>query len=230
VFILGNLSEKINKMISTVLESAEWTSANPTHINTLIQINAIDNPDLEEEFGETIKDSEMGQKIESIDKGNLGDIKSMSTEQFGNIRNLATNPFGFLTRTILKKLKTGAGILFIVAIAVEVAKFLLLELFKPGRIFDIRFREEISKQIIQFLERKEQQELKQGFKSIITTTIGGLRGDSLRNQIGGNFFTPDRIPARFIDPSRISPRNANAIDVRKKSFQDSGQALARSRR
>ncbi len=217
-------------MIQTVLESAEWTSANPTHINTLIQINAIDNPDLEEEFGETIKDSEMGQKIDSIDKGNLGDIKQMSTEQFGNIRQLAVNPFSFLTRTILKKLKTGAGLLFIIAIAVEVAKFLLLELFKPGRIFDIRFREEIDKQIIKFLERKEQQELKQGFKSIITTTIGGLRGDSLRGQIGGNFYSEDRIPPRFIDPSLISPRNANAQDIRKKSFQDSGASLARSRR
>ena len=125
-------------MIQTVLESAEWTSANPTHINTLIQINAIDNPDFEEEFKETINESDTGEKVKALDKGNLGDIKSMSSEQFGNIRSLASNPFSFLTRVLLKKLRTGAGILFIVAIATEVAKFLILEMFKPGRAFDMR--------------------------------------------------------------------------------------------
>jgi len=120
---------------------------------------------------------------------NLGDIKNMSTEQFGNIRSLATNPFGFMTRTLLMKLRTGAGILFVVAIATEVAKFLILEMFKPGRAFDQRFREQINHQIIQFTSRKEQEQLRAGYKSVITTTIGGLRGNSAIGQIGGNFYS-----------------------------------------
>lgn len=225
---MGKISETINKMIQTTLESAEFTSADPTHINTLIQVNEVENPDIEDDFNTGFDDSPAGRKVEAFDKGNVGDIQNLSTQQFGNIRSVATNPFGFITKTLLKKLRSGAGILFIVAIAVEVAKFLILEMFKPGRPFDIRFRELIDKQLIKFLERKEQQELKQGFKSIITTTIGGLRGDSLRGQIGGNFFSQSGSTAQFFDPSFVINRNFKSQDVRKKSFQDSAQNLART--
>ena len=43
-------------MIARVLESAEWTSADPTHINTLIQINAEDNPDFETEIKQLVRE------------------------------------------------------------------------------------------------------------------------------------------------------------------------------
>ena len=59
------LSEQINRMIQTALESADFTSANPTHINHLIQINAIDNPDLEDE----LKDA--GFNIKNVTKYHL---------------------------------------------------------------------------------------------------------------------------------------------------------------
>ena len=210
--------------IRRMLESLKITSAGgkSTAENTVVSIDNV--PDLDFQLNEN------DRKIDDILDSNLGDLKDLSSEQFGNIRQVAVNPFGFITTTLLKKIKSGAGILFVAAIAVEVAKFLILELFKPGRAFDIRFREEIDKQVIQFLERKEQQELRQGFKSIITTTIGGLRGDSLRGQTGGNYYTPNRIPSRFIDPSQISPPNFNARDARKKSFQDIGAGAARGRR
>lgn len=252
---MASISEKINRMFQVMLESSEFTSASPGHINHLMQVNTVENQDFEKDVEKIVKDLQKNEtksindttkldpktqrkvdgaseKLKILDKGNLADIKNMSTEQFGNVRQLATNPFGFMTRTILLKLRTGAGILFIVAIATEVAKFLILELFKPGRIFDIRFREQIDKQIIKFLDRKEQQELRQGFKSIITTTIGGLRGDSLRGQLGGNFYSGGQfgVQALAYDPSRVSPPTISSRDVRKKSFQDAGAAGARGRR
>ena len=104
----------------------------------------------------------------------------------------------------LKKFRTGLGILFIAAIATQVAKFLIDELHGAGRPLDTRFREIVDQQIIKFLERKEQAELKAGFKSIITTTQGGLRGESLRGQIGGNFITPGRIPSRNVQQAEES--------------------------
>ena len=39
-----------------MLESSEWTSANPTHTNTFIQANAVDNPDFEIEIKELMKE------------------------------------------------------------------------------------------------------------------------------------------------------------------------------
>jgi len=255
---LGKISEIINQMFQRSLESAEFTSAggNNPEINRLIQINAIDNPDFESEIQklineQTTKESasvnestklskdktsktveETKGKVDEMLSGNLGDIKSMSTEQFGNVRSIATNPFSFITKTVLRKLKTGAGILFIIAIAVEVAKFLIEELFKPGRIFDMRFREQIDKQIIQFTNRREQEELRSGHRSLITTTIGGLRGDSLRGQIGGNFYSNPFGSGinNIYDPSYVRFPSRMIQDMRKKDFTQNGQGGARSNR
>lgn len=177
---------------------------------------------------DSIKENE--QKLDDLFDGNVGDVQKLSKEQFGNIRQIATNPFSFMVQTILAKLKTGAGILFVVAIAVEVVKFLILELFKEGRPFDVRLRERVDDQLIKFLDRKEQEELRASHKSVIVTTIGGLRGDSLRGNIGGNFFNPDRIPPNFMDPARVSGPNFNTRQYRNKSFQISGQAGARGNR
>ena len=238
---MGKISELINQMIQRMLESSEWTSANPTHINTFIQANAIDNPDFEAEIESMMKENTKTTssdssdtetainddvkknvdstklKVDNMMSGNMGDIQKMSTEQFGNIRSVATNPFGFFTKTLLRKLRTGAGILFVVAIAIEVAKFLIEEMYKPGRAFDMRFREQIDKQIIQFTTRKEQEELRSGYRSLITTTIGGLRGNSLRGQIGGNFYSSPFTSrdSNIYDPSYVRFPSREIRDMRK---------------
>lgn len=252
---MGKISDSINSMIQRMLESAEWTSANPTHINTLIQVNAREDPDFESDIKEIIREeskqsinsltetdkqdqtkmkktvSESKEKLDDMLSGNIGDLKGFSREQFGNIRSVATNPFGFFTRTILTKLRTGAGILFIVAIATEVAKFLIEELFKPGRIFDMRFREQIDKQIIQFMTRQEQEKLKAGYKSLITTTIGGLRGNSLRGQIGGNFYSsPLSGPHGLYDPSYVRFPSRERQDMRGHDLTETPQNENRSDR
>lgn len=239
---MAKLSELINQMIQKILESAEWTSANPTHINTLIQVNEIDSPDFEKNIEEIIDrkekevtkkattpdtdkkkdtlklDDTTKRKIDSHDEslslfesGNVGQLQGFTTEQFGNIRNFATDPFGFVVGRFLRKFKTGLGVLFIATVAGLVAKFLIGELFAEGRPLDRRFREMVDQQIIKFLDRKEQQELKQAFKSIITTTQPGLRGQSLRGQIGGNFFTPGRIPSSNVKQPNLAAKARDLI-------------------
>ena len=210
------LADQVNKMIATVLENAEFTSASPGFVNTLIQINQIDNPDLEKELNDsTTTESEKKdvkkskEKLAEFDAGNVGEVNKMVDKQFRNVATFAKDPASFMLRTLGARFFKGVGkfgmVGLIAAIAIEVVNALKDELFKPGRIFDIRFREAIDKQILKFFERKEQMELKQGFKQIITTTVGGLRGATLAGQIGGNFYTPDRIPNSFLDPRVTQP-------------------------
>lgn len=247
---MGKIADLINQMIQRSLTSAIIISPRFTDYR-VAEILVTEEPDFENEIEELIKSQEKTvkktddeqrlvekksdkkiqeneRKLNELLSGNIGDLKSLSTEQFGNIKSLATNPFGFMTRTILTKLRTGAGVLFIVAIAIEVAKFLIEELFKPGRMFDQRFREQIDKQVIQFLTRKEQAELRAGYKSLITTTVGGLRGDSLRGQIGGNFYS-DPLETSIYDPSYVRTPRLQLKDMRKTSFQDVGAGASRSR-
>jgi len=232
---LGKIADLINQMIQRSLTSSVIISPRFSDYR-VAEVLATDSPDFENEIEQLIKSQEStvkktndderliedkttkkiqenGRKLDDLLGGNIGDLKKLSTEQFGNIRSLATNPFGFMTRTILTKLRTGAGVLFIVTIAIEVAKFLIEEMFKPGRMFDQRFREQIDKQVIQFLTRKEQAELRAGYKSLITTTIGGLRGDSLRGQIGGNFYS-DPLESGFYDPSYVRWTPSATRDMR----------------
>ena len=255
---MGKFSDKINLLIETALRGAKYSSAGGANDirNYFIEFESpMGDANFEDDIEDIVKeksgsgaektsegsklstdatkkkiqDTEL--KVDGMLSGNLGDLGKMSTEQFGNIRQVATNPFGFMTRTLLRKLKTGAGILFIIAIAVEVAKFLMDEMFKPGRAFDQRFREQINHQIIQFTSRKEQEELRAGYKSVITTTMGGLRGGILRGQIGGNFYSSPFTNGTIYDNHyvRMEGREMNK-DMRKKDITNTAQNSARSNR
>lgn len=225
------LTEDVRRMI----ESLRITSASPAHINFVSTID--DMPDLDASIRDAqgldadfIKDKKATddtvKQVTRYQAGNVGELQRMTSKQMGNIKSFAANPFGFVSGTILRKLVKGVGILFLIEIARQVADIILQEFFKPGRVFDVRFREQIDKQVIKFLTRKEQQELKQGFKQVITTTIGGLRGSQLAGQIGGNFFNPERIPITFIDNRSISDDNI----ISQNAQEASGMQAARSRR
>lgn len=255
---MGKFSDKINLLIETALRGAKYSSAGGANDirNFFIEFESpMGDANFEEDIEDIVKeksgsgtqkssdsnklstdatkkkvqDTEL--KVDGMMSGNLGDLGKMSTEQFGNIRQVATNPFGFMTRTLLRKLKTGAGILFIVAIAVEVMKFIVDEMFKPGRMFDLRFREQINRQIIQFTSRKEQEELRAGYKSVITTTMGGLRGGILRGQIGGNFYSSPFTNATIYNSQyvRMEGREMNK-DMRKKDITNTAQNNSRANR
>lgn len=193
---MGKISDLINGMIQRVLESAEWTSANPTHINTLIQVNAIENPDFETEINELIKqqvdktkvkktDDDLKEqreiklvkdKVTSFDKGHVGTLHNFTEEQFGNVKALATNPAQFMFQAFMKKFAKGAGVLALALFIFEAVKWIIGELLKPGRWLDVRFRREIEKELIAFRSREDKQKLQQGLTNIIVTSMPGLRG------------------------------------------------------
>ena len=239
-------------MIRHALDNADFSSAGGENdkVNFLYEIRSLQDEDFESDIQDLVKEQSKSTpqqssdtnklsadatkkkvqdtelKVDGMMSGNLGDLGKMSTEQFGNIRQVATNPFGFMTRTLLRKLKTGAGILFIVAIAVEVMKFIVDEMFKPGRMFDQRFREQINRQIIQFTSRKEQEELRAGYKSVITTTMGGLRGGILRGQIGGNFYSSPFTNGNIYDNHYVRFPSRQLNDMRKKDVTQTPNGLA----
>lgn len=218
------LTETIQTVIIDALKGSRITSASPGHINHVIDVGFTGAPDLDIEIEKLVKENstfvdfaKSKDKIEQFEKGNVGKIMAMSTAELGVVQSLARNPGGFVFGTLLRKFAKGAGAVALAIVLFETVKVIIDELTKPGRFLDVRFRERIDKQIIIFLDRREQQELRQGFKSIITTTVGGLRGGSLAGNIGGNFYNPDRIPRTFIDIRRPRGDNSFAQDPRRKS-------------
>ena len=184
-------------MIETVLNGAEFTSANPDHINELIAINTTENPDFEVEIKKIIRETGQGRfvggdhdeikkdkqslkdvtsKVKSFEKGNMADINAFTSNQMGNVRQIATDPGGFMFRTFMKKFTKGLGVIALAMIIMEAVKWIISELLKPGRMLDIRFKRDISKEIIAFRRREDQQKLKQGFSNLIITSSPRLRG------------------------------------------------------
>lgn len=179
------LADEINRMILKIVESLEITSANPTHTNTVIQANEMDKPDLEAMIAsgtddtskkDNLKLNESVKKLDKFEKGNVGEIQRMTSSQIGNVKSLASNPAGFIMGTFIRKFTRGVGVLALALLIFEAVKIVIMELYKPGRWLDVRFKRDISKEIIAFRRREDQQKLRQGFSSIIITSMPRMRG------------------------------------------------------
>lgn len=229
------LADEINRMIATTLENSEFTSASDnmagTVKNKLIQINQQDNPDLEAELEKTIQGEDedgaespleiktgkqnklTSDKVKRFDAGQVGDISRMPTEQFKNITDLASDPIGFVIGKFTKKLGKGVvkgGIIGLLAIAlVPIIQGIIEEFQKPGRLFDIRFKRNLKRELLLFRKREEKEKLRRGASRVIVTTIPRLRGganqtfDSFRS-LGANIpvFQGDSFDLR---PTQGSP-------------------------
>lgn len=192
-------------MFQRSLESAEFTSASPGHINNLIQVNAIESPDFETEIKNLIKEDRtiktddrpseieiqkekkvkgLTEKLDAFDKGHVGEVQRLSSEAFGNVKSLANNPTSFIFQTFMKKFAKGAGVIALALLIFEAVQWIIGELLKPGRWLDRRFRRDIEHEIMAFRSREEKQKLNQGINSVIVTSIGGLRGGN-----GQTFYT-----------------------------------------
>jgi len=183
------LADEINKMIRTVLDSSTWTSAggkNPVD-NFIKEPRGFENPDLESMVsGREGAEPEIIQRNTDIDrtvkdvglfkKGNIGELNRFTSTQFSNVRQLAQNPAVFFLRSMLGRFAKGAGVVALALILFEVVKFIIAEMLKPGRFLDIRFRRDITGEILAFRNREEKQKLLVGQTSIIVSSIGGLRG------------------------------------------------------
>jgi hypothetical protein len=177
------LADTINQMILKIVESLEITSANPTHTNTVIQANEMDTPDIESMINDSLKESgdagalgELKSKFNKLEDSPLGEIGNMTSAQTANFKSLLNNPSQFIMGTFMRKFAKGAGVVALIAIIGEAVKTIVLELFKPGRMFDIRFKRDIRNEVVAFQSRQDQQNVKQGFSSVIITSMAGQRG------------------------------------------------------
>ena len=185
---MGEISDKVNKLIETILRSSTWTSAGETRVdNFLKELRGSESFDLENDIKKLVdKESETGKKFAKADKGHMGEINRMTTQQMGNIRQLATDPAGFIIQTFIKKFAKGVGIIAFALIIFESVKWVISELLKPGRWLDLRFKRNINNEIMAFRRREDQQKLKQGFSNIIITTMPRLRPQN-GNQVSNTF-------------------------------------------
>ena len=182
------LSEEINRMIQTALENAEFTSANPVHINRLIQINAIENPDLES----LIQTEGPLDTPEGVKGKSTGALDSISKEKADEILKAAgVDPGQLLALTrgqgIGALAGRGAGALGFAGpagIALMVATLLpqlmeevVKELQKPGGFMDKRVKIEAEKELFAGLDRQTRQKTRIGDRQVIIQQVEGFRTD-----------------------------------------------------
>jgi len=143
-------------------------------------------------------ESQLNKKLSNT---KLGEVMSMSKEQIGNVVGFAKNPDGMIIRIFLRKFAKGAGAILLAAIIMEAIKFGIEYLTKDGMPLDRRFKRIIGAEVVGFLTRMFKAEIRQGFRSVIATSIGGLRGG--QGNVGGNIYSivnrsmSSKIPANF---------------------------------
>jgi len=178
---MGTLTDAVRRLV----ESLQITSAggDSPKINEVLQLDqsidldeALEDSRIESETKETKKISNAVEKVERFDKGNVGDVQRFTSAQINNLKDFVQNPAGFVISIFIKKFAKGVGVIAFALIIFEAVKFVISELLKPGRFLDLRFKRDITKEIISFRKREEQQKLKQGFSNVIITSSPGLRG------------------------------------------------------
>jgi len=181
------LADEINRMIKKVVDGMLITSAggDSPKTNRVIDTGDEETPDLESmikdgtdssNIKEERKTNDTLKKVERWDKGHIGKINSFTSSQMGNLQGFVDNPVSFIVGKVFGKLAKGAGVVVFALIIFEAVKFIIRELLKPGRLLDLRFKRSIQNEIIAFRRREDQQKLKQGFSSIIVTSMPRLRG------------------------------------------------------
>ena len=145
--------------------------------------------------------------------GNVEQISKFSSSQFGNIKSFASNPFAFMGAMFLKKLGKGFGIAFLLALAAAVVQFVIDLMFAPGRPLDNRIKIKLDEHFFGMTERMALSQLRQGFKTVIVSTMPGLRGMETRGQISGNLYHQAIFPAGGVDPRLVAP-NVRTFDTR----------------
>jgi len=126
------------------------------------------------------------EQLAVFEAGNIGKLQNFSKTQFGNVKSMATNPAQFMAQAFIRKFaKAGIALGFAVLIW-EIVQWFLDESMKAGRWLDRRFKRSAQDEILLFMTRKAQEELRRGFAETRVTTQEGLRGG--QGQVSGNLF------------------------------------------
>lgn len=225
---MGKFSDLINNMIATALKSSYIVSPrfDDYHID---DVTITESYDFEKDIRDLIKEAsgtksggfgdaddqvkkdkqafkDVKDKVTIFDKGNVGEINQFTSAQMGNVRQLATDPTGFIMQTFMKRFAKGVGVIALALIIMEAVKWIISELLKPGRMLDIRFKRDISKEIIAFRQREDQQRIKQGFSNLIITSSPRLRGGQ-----GQVLNTLDMASGRIALPENFGMNNLMVV-------------------
>jgi hypothetical protein len=176
------LSDEINRMIQTAIESLEITSANPTHINTVIQVNQLENPDLEAIIEGSIKAQTATtggskQMLSSLSKEDAQSILGKAGIDPKNIPNL------------LKMTTSGAGLqgagigalssffppAMVALLVANMIPMIIKELARPGGLMDKRVRIDATKEVLAALDRQTRQNTRIGDREVVIQQFEGFR-------------------------------------------------------
>ena len=227
---MGEISDKVNKLIENILRSSTWTSAGEQRVDNFIkELRGSESFDIETDIKKFVdNESDTGKKFKLADKGNMGELNRFTSAQFGNVRELAQNPVGFIMSVFIKKFAKGVGVIAFAVIMFEVVKTIIKELLQPGRLLDLRFKRDITKEIMAFKRREDQQKIKQGFSNVIITTQTRLRATSgaqitnTLNMAGGRQPFPENIGQQnvmIVAASGVSLSKSNG----RRSFRGTGR-------
>lgn len=192
------LTDAVKEMIISAMESMEVTSANPTHINRLIQVNNISTPDLDKYLTPTTTDTPLlNLKTEkniiskTVDKPIIPtgfDLSNITKDQVeGMFKKVGLNPktliqlglSGGNIAPILGGLGGAAARVFPPLLVVTMVAALIPEIIKtltaPGGWLDKRVRIDVTKEVMGILDRQTLQNTNIGDRQVIIQQFAGFR-------------------------------------------------------
>lgn len=178
------LADEINKMILTIVESLEITSANPTHINNVIQSNEVDNPDLEGMIADSIpaqSTTTTDSTLTGLTKEDATGILSKAGINPKNIPNLMALSSGKGGLVFLNAIGGAAGLSLLLGpltagLAVKpLTEAIIKELQRPGGFLDKRVRIDARNEAFAELDRQTRQNTRIGDRQVVIQQFQGFR-------------------------------------------------------
>lgn len=190
---MSTISDKINQMILKQLESAEFTSASPGHINTLIQVNELEDQDFEDTIKDLVeaekkKDTKAEKQKTSIDPKDIDFEKISDKDVGGMLGKVGIEPSKISELLSLTSGKGGLGMIskfgalagiaspFAIAMMVQpVTEGIIKELQRPGGFLDKRVKIDAREETLAEMDRQTRQNTRIGDRRVIIQQFNGFR-------------------------------------------------------
>jgi len=193
------LTDAVKEMIISAMESMEVTSANPTHINRLIQVNNISTPDLDKYLTPTTTTdapllnlkTEKNIISKTVDKPIIPtglDLSNITKDQVeGMFKKVGLSPktliqlglSGGNIMPILSGVGGAAARVFPPLLVATMVATLIPEIIKvltaPGGWLDKRVRIDVTKEVMGILDRQTLQNTNIGDRQVIIQQFAGFR-------------------------------------------------------